>query len=210
MNDSNPWGPESRGFKCPHCHYQIPINNSMDRAFVDCIICGQPLNVISTFCPVISTNTPPRTLRLLARGIDYLLIAIGLLTIDSFTGRVFHRAFHWLHYGILTVPQVTTPLLLIYGVSCIYFVLFHSLSGQTIGKWCCGLIVLSSQLRRLSVFRQILREFIVGLTFVMEWLWLILLFSSKKRGFHDWITGSQVYSVLPPEQDPVSTTTGIH
>jgi uncharacterized RDD family membrane protein YckC len=73
-----------------------------------------------------------------------------------------------------------------------YFVLFHGMEGQTVGKWLLGLRVIGEDRAPLSYKRATLRwvSEIVLAPFVVSILWII--WSREKRAWHDYLARSWV------------------
>jgi uncharacterized RDD family membrane protein YckC len=73
-----------------------------------------------------------------------------------------------------------------------YFVIFHGMEGQTVGKWLLGLRVTGKHGASLSYKRALLRwlsELFLA-PFVISILWII--WSREKRGWHDYLAGTWV------------------
>lgn len=174
---------------CPHC------NHLQQESTQYCTVCGRSLDVGLESISV-SQDVPHLGLRILARLIDYVLICLLVTLVDMETGGIFKRALEWLSYGIRELPQVVFPGVILSFISTVYFVLFQSLTGQTLGKWSCGLVVLNSKQQPSSLWAHLIREFGVHFTFMTgNWLWVVLYFSKKRRGFHDWISKTQVFAL---------------
>jgi uncharacterized RDD family membrane protein YckC len=79
-------------------------------------------------------------------------------------------------------------------VAVAYFVGLTAYRGQTLGKLACGLRVVSNHHERLPVSRTLLREtlgkLLSGVPFLFGFLWVG--FSKSKRGWHDYVAGTQV------------------
>ncbi|MCH2289695.1 MAG: RDD family protein, partial [SAR324 cluster bacterium] len=88
-------------------------------------------------------NTRPGLIRrFLARLIDYQMIFIFFLFTDFLTDGLIMENMHWFMKqvtGIPTQPLTVTYLSLLFAG---YFILFHSLGGQTPGKFICAVRVI--------------------------------------------------------------------
>jgi uncharacterized RDD family membrane protein YckC len=80
------------------------------------------------------------------------------------------------------------------GLTTAYFVVFHGMEGQTIGKWLLGLRVVSAGQTPLTYRRALLRWIgTVGFGFVslgLSFLWI--LWQREKRGWHDFLARTWV------------------
>jgi uncharacterized RDD family membrane protein YckC len=80
------------------------------------------------------------------------------------------------------------------GLTTAYFVVFHGMEGQTIGKWLLGLRVVGEGRARLTHRRALLRWIgAVGFGFVsfgLSFLWI--LWQREKRGWHDFLAHTWV------------------
>jgi uncharacterized RDD family membrane protein YckC len=80
------------------------------------------------------------------------------------------------------------------GLTTAYFVVFHGMEGQTIGKWLLGLRVVGEGQARLTHRRALLRWIgAVGFGFVscgLSFLWI--LWQREKRGWHDFLAHTWV------------------
>jgi uncharacterized RDD family membrane protein YckC len=80
------------------------------------------------------------------------------------------------------------------GLATAYFVVFHAMEGQTIGKWLLGLRVVGEGQTRLTHRRALLRWIgAVGFAFVslgLSFLWI--LWQPEKRGWHDFLAHTWV------------------
>jgi uncharacterized RDD family membrane protein YckC len=78
-------------------------------------------------------------------------------------------------------------------IGCFYFTYCHGVTGQTIGKWICGLKVVQKNGEPLGIGRAFLRWFgywVSGFFFFFGFIWIA--FSKQKQGWHDKIAGSYV------------------
>ena len=181
--------------KCPHCHHTIPS----DRLSY-CPICGLSLQPERTLQYFVSENDYASLgARLLARLIDYTIIGILACLIDWKTRGALVEGWQWFSYGITQLAQVTIALWIGILLFSGYFVIFQSLSGRTPGKWLCQIIVLKQGHLIPGVVSNIFREIGIGLTFLTGgWLLLIPIFSSKNKGFHDFLSGVEVFHSREP------------
>jgi uncharacterized RDD family membrane protein YckC len=75
----------------------------------------------------------------------------------------------------------------------LYFILFHAISGQTIGKLCMGLRLISQDGSQLSVGSAFLRSIgyiLSSLPLAIGFFWAA--FDRKKLAWHDRLAGSTV------------------
>ena len=78
-------------------------------------------------------------------------------------------------------------------LSCMYFIYFHAVTGQTVGKLVCGLhVVTAAGARPLGWGRSIVRcvGYFLSSFLYMGFLWVV--FNRNKRGWHDYLAGSMV------------------
>jgi uncharacterized RDD family membrane protein YckC len=75
-----------------------------------------------------------------------------------------------------------------------YFVLYHGMEGQTIGKWMFGLRLVGSAQQPISYRRALLRWFgtigLAGASMGLSILWI--LWSGEKRAWHDYLARTWV------------------
>ena len=138
--------------------------------------------------------------RFLARLIDYQLILILLFCTDFLTNGLIMDNIHWFMIKVSGVP--TQPVTAIY-LSLLfagYFILFHSLGGQTPGKFICAVRVIRQdesesdfKTESPNLARNILREFgwLLGLV-LGGWPLLLVFLNRNRRGLHDWLGSSVV------------------
>src|SRR4029079_10972706 len=86
-------------------------------------------------------------------------------------------------------------------MATIYFTAMHSETGQTIGKAVVGIAVRRARdLAAIGVIRSFLRFVAYGLSAVVALLgFLTVIFSPRKRGWHDYLTGTCVVHLAPEE-----------
>ena len=131
--------------------------------------------------------------RLLARIIDYTILGILACLIDWGSGGALIEGWVWFFNGISGLPQITFAVSVLLILFLGYFVVFQSLNGQTPGKWFCRIIVLKQENRIPGLFSNVFRELGVWITVLTGgWLFLVLIFSSRNRGFHDFLSGVEV------------------
>ena len=66
-----------------------------------------------------------------------------------------------------------------------YFVLFHGMGGQTVGKWLLGLRVVGPNQEPITYSRALLRWIATWVSAICGLGFLWVLFSREKRGWHD-------------------------
>jgi uncharacterized RDD family membrane protein YckC len=101
-------------------------------------------------------------------------------------------------HGRSVTWQSSTPLLFFLAWGWIflitgYFVMFHGMEGKTIGKWLLGLRVVGADRRMITYRQALLRSFatlIAAAPFGLGLLWI--LWSSEKRGWHDFLARTWV------------------
>ena len=99
--------------------------------------------------------------------------------------------------GIPTLPLTVMYLSLLFAG---YFILFHSLGGQTPGKFICAIRVIRQgesesdfKTESPNLARNILRElgWLLGLV-LGGWPLLLVFLNRNRRGLHDWLGSSVV------------------
>jgi uncharacterized RDD family membrane protein YckC len=107
---------------------------------------------------------------------------------------------HWFMKQVTGIP--TQPLTVMY-LSLLfagYFILFHSLGGQTPGKFICAVRVIRQdesesdfKTESPNLARNILRElgWLLGLV-LGGWPLLLVFLNRNRRGLHDWLGSSVV------------------
>jgi uncharacterized RDD family membrane protein YckC len=123
----------------------------------------------------------------------FLLFALmGLMAYIGYkVGLAAHdRLMSWSNAG----PLMTYLSFACVGLTTAYFVVFHGMEGQTIGKWLLGLRVVGEGQARLTHRRALLRWIgAVGFGFVsfgLSFLWI--LWQREKRGWHDFLAHTWV------------------
>ena len=138
--------------------------------------------------------------RLLARLIDYQIIFILFLFTNFLTDGLIMENMHWFMKQVTGIPS--QPLTVIYLSLLIagYFILFHSIGGQTPGKFICAVRVIrqdesESDFKKESpnLARNILRElgWLLGVV-LGGWPLLLVFLNRNRRGLHDWLGSSVV------------------
>ena len=147
-----------------------------------------------------SNPEPGLIRRLLARVIDYQLIFILLLFCDFLVEGLITTNLHWFSKQVYEIPTQPMTLILLILLFVGYFILFHTLDGQTPGKFICGIRVAAKENRSPNakpvcpnLARNILRE--AGWLFSLMlggWLLLMVFLNRNRRGLHDWLGCSVV------------------
>lgn len=124
-------------------------------------------------------------IRLLTLMLDLIVIVLGVIIVAKIA--VF---FGWY------VPIELTVIL----TGTVYNVIAIALSGQTLGKWFCGLTVFATNDNRPGLARIFLRETIAKLISGLPLLagFALVGFSRRKMALHDYIAGTKVLRGLPP------------
>ena len=88
-----------------------------------------------------------------------------------------------------------------FGMAALYFVLLHRKTGQTIGKAVVGIAVRSARdLAGIGVIRSVVRAFGYALSASFLFLgFLTVIFSPRKRAWHDYLAGTCVVHLAPEE-----------
>ena len=89
-----------------------------------------------------------------------------------------------------------------YIISAAYFALFTGLTGSTLGKKAMKLQVIKEDGSRLGFFDALYRE-TVGryLTSILFIGYIVAACDTKKRGFHDMLSGTRVVYALPKQRE---------
>jgi len=201
---------------CPQCGKHYSGNEEV------CLLCAVPLQSFQSSVPASGADVvrPPgidQTLetirqdidsleqqpvrpagffiRLLAYGIDSMILGLLTLVLTVFAYVILERggtpvssnpedlmSWFWL---LFILPNT--------ALTCLYFIYFHAVTGQTVGKLVCGLhVVTVSGCRSLGWGRSIIRcgGYFLSSLMYLGFVWI--LFNSKKRGWHDYLAGSMV------------------
>jgi uncharacterized RDD family membrane protein YckC len=136
-------------------------------------------------------------IRVLAYGIDNLLLTLMTLVVSLGVYILLERSGtpissdpaefqDWL-WLLFVLPNTV--------LSCVYFIYFHAVTGQTVGKLICGVQVVASagSRRPLGWGRSSVRclgYFISSFFLYAGFLWVLV--NRRKRGWHDYMAGSVV------------------
>ena len=183
---------------CPHCAYPISqpfsfFGRTAGSSY--CTRCNLPLNSQKTALSARLERVAPLFARCLARLIDYTLVGIFFVISDWLTRGAFFQGLRWFTLGIRDLPEVDYAIMLWGVLGLGYFIIFHTLTGQTLGKYCCHIIVMKEGRRLPGWGASCLRE--LGILFVFitgGWLFLIQLISAQQKGVQDMLSGTQVYA----------------
>ncbi|HEY3165708.1 MAG TPA: RDD family protein [Candidatus Binatia bacterium] len=129
--------------------------------------------------------------------IDFVVIILlfALMGLMAYIGYKVGLAAHdrWISWSN-AAPLMTYLTFAWVGLTTAYFVVFHGMEGQTIGKWLLGLRVVSAGQTPLTYRRALLRWIgTVGFGFVslgLSFLWI--LWQREKRGWHDFLARTWV------------------
>jgi len=112
-------------------------------------------------------------------------------------------------------PAVVALMTVIYSFG--YFIFFWSMTGQTVGNAFLGLRIVTTQGRRVPIWRAVLRlaGYVISFaTLFLGFLWIVV--DNRRQGLHDKIAGTYViysWDALPDEQflaDLIVKFTGRH
>jgi uncharacterized RDD family membrane protein YckC len=112
-------------------------------------------------------------------------------------------------------PAVVALMTVIYSFG--YFIFFWSMTGQTVGNAFLGLRIVTTQGRRVPIWRAALRlaGYVISFaTLFLGFLWIVV--DNRRQGLHDKIAGTYViysWDALPDEQflaDLIVKFTGRH
>jgi uncharacterized RDD family membrane protein YckC len=112
-------------------------------------------------------------------------------------------------------PAVVALMTVIYSFG--YFIFFWSMTGQTVGNAFLGLRIVTTQGRRVPIWRAALRlaGYVISFaTLFIGFLWIVV--DNRRQGLHDKIAGTYViysWDALPDEQflaDLIVKFTGRH
>ncbi len=151
--------------------------------------------------------------RLIAYGIDLAVLA-GILAIGGWLAVLVDSAFD--RMGLSPGVAVSTIYVFLIPLTIgLYFVMFWTLTGRTIGKWFMGLKVIGQDGRPPIFRRSLLRLLGYGLSSVALWAgyaWVII--DDERQGWHDhiattWVVydydrhkGGEVYASFLERSDP--------
>ncbi|MGI9584774.1 MAG: RDD family protein [Acidimicrobiia bacterium] len=122
--------------------------------------------------------------RMFAYIVD-MLIVTGLLALAGWIALLLDNLIERL--GIeLRIDMSTIYVFMIPFIIVLYYVMFWSLTGRTIGKWFMGLKVVGLNGRPPTIGRSILRIIGYGLSAVVFWLgYLWVIIDDERQGWHD-------------------------
>ena len=138
--------------------------------------------------------------RVIARLIDYQIISIMFVICDFLVEGVITSNIQWLLKHVVEIPSQPLSFVLLIILFFGYFILFHSLNGQTPGKYICSIRVISQKPLRLNanpqspdLVRNVLRESGWMLSLILGgWPLLLVFLNRNRRGIHDWLGYSEV------------------
>ncbi len=134
-------------------------------------------------------------IRFVAYAIDSLLLAVisGVLFFIAY--RLFKESFLFTADTTVQVfAALYGPFLLISTViQAFYFIYFHAVTGQTVGKLICGVRVVGTDGSLIGAKRSALRYLGYAISYFVFYLGFIwIAFDRQKQGWHDKIAGSYV------------------
>ena len=129
--------------------------------------------------------------RLFAYALDLLVVA-GIVAIGGWIAVLADDLIE--RVGIETRADLgTIYVVLIPFIIALYFVMFWSLTGRTIGKWFLGLRVVSTDGRTPTIGRSILRVLGYAISAIVFWagyLWVLV--DKNRRAWHDHMASTWV------------------
>jgi uncharacterized RDD family membrane protein YckC len=133
--------------------------------------------------------------RAVALLVDFFLVALlsGIMGAMAYVGYKVGLAAHQrVVSGPTLIPLLTLLTTAGTFLSMSYFVLFHGMEGQTIGKWCLNLRVVGADKERIGYRRACLRwiAMVAFAPFLLGFLWV--LWSREKRAWHDYVARTWV------------------
>jgi uncharacterized RDD family membrane protein YckC len=136
-------------------------------AVIDAVVVGVSLGLLGLIVGLILGARIPRLREI---GLDYLVeLALG--------------------GGTAVIAGLVCAVL----VALLYFLWFHAMSGQTVGKRACRIKVITAYGRPLGFARAGVRLLGYGLSALMLSLGFVWIgFDREKRGLHDWLAGTYV------------------
>ncbi|MBF0351580.1 MAG: RDD family protein [SAR324 cluster bacterium] len=173
---------------CPHCFQTTKVSRKSNPY---CPVCHMPLKTVSVNPQGSDVNAPVMA-RILARLLDYTIIAICGWGVNFFTHGLFFKSLH-LTSGTPMTAAMRYAMLLELTLSLGYFIIFHTIHGKTPGKAVMGIFLRQYTEKPVRIIHQVLREIAVWLMLMTGgWMFLSILFSSRRRGLHDWLSGTRV------------------
>jgi uncharacterized RDD family membrane protein YckC len=134
---------------------------------IDAVIIGACLQVVAVFIALIIGERLPAWREV---GVDYVV-----------------------ELALSGGPMVSTALLCAGFVSLFYYLWFHALGGQTLGKRLLKIRVINQFGRPLGfacATMRLLGYFLSGIMLSLGFIWIA--FDREKRGLHDWLAGTYV------------------
>ena len=129
--------------------------------------------------------------RLFAFATDLVVVA-GIVAIGGWIAVLADNTIESLNVDTrLTLSSIYV--VLIPFIIALYFVMFWSLTGRTIGKWFMGLKVVGKNGRPPTIGRSMLRAFgylVSAIVFWIGYLWVII--DDQRRAWHDHMAGTSV------------------
>lgn len=163
-----------------------------------CPMCGLPTHRELDWAFSHEAENQPAWLlaRLLARGIDYTMVTILAVVFNLLTFGSFFKGLEWFEAGLRSSQEVIAVLML-FVLTMGYFIVFHLLHGQTLGKRVLRIQVRPHANSRTAshpgVISNLVRELIVLFCFSTGgWLFLLPILSSRRRALHDLLSGTAV------------------
>jgi uncharacterized RDD family membrane protein YckC len=122
--------------------------------------------------------------RLLAYVTDVVVLA-GIVALGGWIAVLIDTVFEQMGLD-LNIDIATIYVFLIPWIFGLYFVVFWSLTGRTIGKWFMGLKVISADGNPPTIGRSVIRFIGYGVSAIVFWLgYLWVLIDSDRQAWHD-------------------------
>jgi uncharacterized RDD family membrane protein YckC len=122
--------------------------------------------------------------RLLAYVTDFVVLA-GILALGGWIAVLIDTVFEKMGFD-LNADIATIYVFLIPWIFGLYFVVFWSLTGRTIGKWFMGLKVVRLDGNPPTIGRSVIRFIGYGVSAIVFWLgYLWVLVDSDRQAWHD-------------------------
>ena len=174
---------------CPQCYQSIPYSKEISVIYVK-----RFTNRVLRNRSIEDTKYAGLLKRFLARLIDYQLISLLYLLCDQMTYGVISSDLQWFTKQITVIPTQTLSLILFFLLFAGYFIFFHTLIGQTLGKHICSIRVNHiTKKSPPSPFESLLREIACLFSLMIGgWPILFVFFSNRRRSLHDWLSRSIV------------------
>ena len=134
-------------------------------------------------------------IRVLAYSIDNLILLLLTLVVACAAFVILERSGTHISFEVEELKRWLWLLCILPNtvLSCLYFIYFHAVTGQTVGKLVCGLHVVTAEgARPLGWGRSIVRcvGYFLSSFLYMGFVWVV--FNRNKRGWHDYLAGSMV------------------